>query len=261
MESDQPRKGIERLKALLKFIMLRRHKDILHLPKRTDIALPLEFEGPDQARYDQAKNAAVQYLDDIISSGSVRNGYMNAISNINALRMVCNLGCSTEATAALSDAAPSEPSSEAPLEQESFVDSQVSMDNLPYPDDPTESTCTICGALILASPSPGPSDRVPQHTMSAGPTALIPSNGSRQCRSCFSDSIGALESPTEDTSMRMLGPNLRWDDTLQQDRELTWVCSTKIKALVNDVTSQRQANKRWVDKNAHLIISSVADHS
>lgn len=241
-ESENPEIAIERLKKLLGFIMLRRLKEILHLPKLTNVVIPMEFDDQDKGKYNQAKRAAVQYLDDIISSDAGGNGYLNAISKINALRMVCNLGCSTDPRIAASDATPSEASSEGPIDAESFDTALGSMDELVHYDDhdltESTSTCTICGVLIMASPSPGPENRHAQLAASIGPTDLIITKQSTQCQSCFSDSIRA--------PMLQLDSQLSSIGTTQGDRKSSRVFSTKVKALVSDLTIQRQAKKRYV---------------
>lgn len=245
-ESESPEVAIARLKTILRFIMLRRHKDILHLPKRTDMVIPIEFDDQDKAKYDQAKQAAIRYLDDIICSEKKWHGYVNAISKINALRMVCNLGCSTDPRSAASDTAPSKSSSEASIDRESFDAALDDADQSLHQDDLTESTsiCTICGTLILTSPSPGPENSTPQRT------ASMVSNGSIQCRSCFSDSIGALGNSREGAMVLETESQLSCNDTIQGDWKTSRVSSTKVEALVSDLTRQTQAKKR--SERAHV---------
>lgn len=244
-ESESPEVAVERLKTILRFIMLRRHKDILRLPKRTDVVIPIEFDDQDKAKYGQAKQAAIRYLDDIICSETRGHGYVNAISKINALRMVCNLGCSTDPRSTASDTAPSESSSEASLDQENFGAALDYADQSLHHDDLTESTsiCTICGTLMLTSPSPGPANTPTQRT------ASMISNGSIQCRSCFSDSIGALGNSHEGATMLQMKSQLSWNGTLRGDWKRGRVFSAKVNALVSDLMRQRQANKRSVQTN------------
>lgn len=223
--------------------MLRRHKDILHLPKRANIMIPIDFDGRDEAKYNQAKRATIQYLDDIICSEAGGNAYLNAISKINALRMVCNLGCSTDPRVTPSDATPSESSSEAPFDAEDFNATIGLMDG-----GSTESisTCTICGILITASSSAGPEDRFAQRAVSMGPAELIIGKDSTQCRSCLSDSIGTLGRSHDGAPTLQLEPQLSFHDTIERDQKSNRVFSTKIKALVGDLKIQKQAKKRSV---------------
>lgn len=246
-ESENPDLAIERLKTLLRFIMLRRHKDILHLPERTDIVIPIQFDSQDKAKYDQAKGATIRYLDDIISSETGGKGYVNAISKINALRMVCNLGCSTDSRVPTSDAAPSESGSEAPLEREDSDPALESMEQPMNDDDLAESTltCTICGILIMDSPSPDPENRVAQHAASIGPVReLVTGMGPTQCRSCSSDIIGALGNFHDRESMPQPGSQLLLNGISQGGRKYSTVFSTKIRALVSDLKTQKQAQRR-----------------
>lgn len=245
LESESPDLAIKRLKTMLRFIMLRRHKDILHLPKRTDMVIPIEFDGQDKVEYDHAKQATIRYLDDILSSETRGHGYVNAISKINALRMVCNLGCSLDPRA--TDASQSESSSEASLDREIFVPAPDYADQSLHQDDLTESTsiCTICGTLMLTSPSPGPGNVPPKRT------ASLTSNGPIQCRSCFSDSIAALGNTSDEATVLQMESQVSCNSsTLQGDWEQSRV-STKVKALVSDLTTQRQAKKRSVQANSY----------
>lgn len=224
--------------------MLRRHKDVLRLPERTDIEIPLKFDDQDKAKYDQAKGATVRYLDDIIGSETGGSGYVNAISKINALRMVCNLGSSTDSRVPMSDATPSDFGSEAPLEGE---DSDSALECMEQPldhDDLAElsSTCTICGILIMTSPSPDPDNSVAKRA--ASNAELTTSEGSTQCQSCSADSIGALGNSHDRDPMLQSGPQLLLNGTFQGGRKYSTVFSTKIKSLVNDLKTQRQARKR-----------------
>lgn len=47
--------------------MLRRLNFILALLDRTDIVIPLDFDVKDALKYNLAKQATIQYLDDIMS--------------------------------------------------------------------------------------------------------------------------------------------------------------------------------------------------
>lgn len=198
--------------------MLRRNKDILNLPRRTDIMIPLELDGQDKTTYNLAKRATIQYLDDIISSETGGNGYMNAISKINALRMVCNLGSSMN----LRDATPSDATSTGT--GTGNLNGAFGVVDKPLDDDDLTglpSTCTICGILISGK-------------------------SSSQCLSCCSDAIGTIESSQDGVPMSQLDSQFSNNVTFQGDRSSSRVFPTKIKALVNDLKSQRHATKRSV---------------
>lgn len=219
-ETKDPDLAVQRLKKLLGFTMLRRLNHILHLPERTDIVIPLKLDDQDQARYDLAKQTTVQYLDDIISFKTPGNGYVNAISKINALRMVCNLGCSTSSGTITTLQASTPKESDMRL----FNDTLGIVDELSADDDSTgmPSTCTICGILISTG-------NPPAHLVSSTRDyELRSSQHSTQCRSCLSDTIGRLDSPCDAPASQVSGG----------------ASSTKIKALVRDLQDQKQATKR-----------------
>lgn len=90
--SGREEEAVSRLKNILKFIMLRRSNKTLDLPDREDTQVLLRF-GPDEQReYDCAKETAIRALDDMADSASSRKAYINALSKINELRMMCNHG-------------------------------------------------------------------------------------------------------------------------------------------------------------------------
>lgn len=220
--------------------MLRRLKEILRHPKLTNVVIPMEFDGQERGKYNQAKRAAVQYLDDIISSDAKGNGYLNAISKINALRMVCNLGSSTDAIIAVSDATPSEASSEGAIDAESFDAALGSMDELVHHDDDltkSTSTCTICGldngfAIAWfgepsrAACSEHRADRFDHHQAINSMSVLL-----LRLHRGSNASVG-------------FQTIVHWPT--QGNRKSSRVFSTKVKDLVSDLTIQRQAKKRYV---------------
>ncbi|GKU06018.1 alpha- -mannosyltransferase [Fusarium langsethiae] len=85
--------GFQALTKLLGYIMLRRPKALINLPKREDHCRCLTFSRQEQEAYDIAKKRAVECLDDALDSGNMQEGYRNALEKINALRVVCELGC------------------------------------------------------------------------------------------------------------------------------------------------------------------------
>ncbi|KAI7785009.1 DNA repair protein rad5 [Diaporthe eres] len=240
-ESETPEQTTERLKILLGFTMLRRLNRILALPKRTDTVIPLELDAKDAARYNLAKQATIQYLDDIISSETVVNGYMNAISKINALRIICNIGCSINPSDnSLSDSASKCSSAEridGPL---------VLMDEVSEDDgfNRLSSTCMICAKMISASTILSSRDPV----LSQRPSDLDTSTSYNfgRCWSCFSDAVGAARDPQDSMLACQQDSQRPCTESFQAYSGSTLEFSTKVKALVNDLRLQRQAAKSVV---------------
>lgn len=85
--------AINRLKKLLQYVMLRRHTTIITLPERTNSVMLLRFDEQERIRYQKSAQATIHCLDDLINSNATPRGHKNAVAKINALRMVCNLGC------------------------------------------------------------------------------------------------------------------------------------------------------------------------
>lgn len=86
--------AIDRLKRLLKYILLRRPKGTVSLPKRTDKLVHLKFNSEELAHYRVSETKTVRAIEaafvehDLDSSGT----FMNVLQQINELRLICNLG-------------------------------------------------------------------------------------------------------------------------------------------------------------------------
>lgn len=239
-ESETPEQATERLKKLLGFTMLRRLNHILALPKRTDTVIPLELDPNDAAKYNMAKQATIQYLDDIISSETVVNGYMNAISKINALRIICNLGCSMNPwDKNLSDSA-SKCSSAEQIDGPLVLMDEVSADD---GLNGLSSTCVTCANMISASTIPSSGHDL----QSKKPSELSDDFG--RCWSCFSDVIGAVRTPQDSVLQSQQDFQPPCTESFQAYSGSNFVFSTKVKALVTDLRFQRQAAKRSVYKS------------
>lgn len=88
----QEEEAFQRLKKLLKFVMLRRTGGVLELPPRSDHRVLLRLGKRERQNYNKAKERTIQSLDDIFYSGNPTAAYINVLSKINTLRMICNLG-------------------------------------------------------------------------------------------------------------------------------------------------------------------------
>lgn len=238
-ELETPEQATERLKKLLSFAMLRRLNHILALPKRTDTVIPLEFDDKDAAKYDVAKQATIQFLDDIVSSETVANGYMNAISKINALRMICNLGsCMHTGDSSLSNSASKGSAAERVHGPSALTDESSAYDGLTE----LSSTCTICGNMGSFSPLPSSGNVVP-NTKPSEPY-LPSSNDCDRCWSCFADAIGVMGSPENSVLQFQQDSQVPFIESAQGYTGSSVAFPTKIKALVIDLKGQRQAMRR-----------------
>lgn len=206
-----------------------------------DTVIPLELDTKDAAKYNLAKQATIQYLDDMISSETVVNGYMNAISKINALRIICNLGCSINP----SDNSLSDCSSKYP-NTEQIDGASVLMDEFSADDEfnKLSSTCIICAKVISASEIPSSSHVIPSERLSE--LDPLSSDDFGRCWSCFSDAVGAARTPQHSMLQSQQDSQLLCTESFQAYSGPNLVFSTKVKALVNDLRVQRQAAKRSV---------------
>ncbi|KAF5982360.1 global transactivator [Fusarium bulbicola] len=91
-------RGLQALKRLLGYTMLRRSKNAIVLPPRKDHRRFLEFSTEERIAYDIAKQKAIDCLEDALALGDRGKGYSNALQKINALRALVEdlQNCSTE---------------------------------------------------------------------------------------------------------------------------------------------------------------------
>ncbi|KAF4457142.1 DNA repair protein rad5 [Fusarium austroafricanum] len=91
LSSGGEEEGINRLKRLLGFLMLRRTNSVI-LPDRKDFVRTVEFDVYEQAAYEQAAETTLECIDSSLRARNAKSGYTNALQKINTLRRICNLG-------------------------------------------------------------------------------------------------------------------------------------------------------------------------
>ncbi|KAH9885563.1 SNF2 family N-terminal domain-containing protein [Xylariomycetidae sp. FL2044] len=94
-KSGKDEEAAKRLKRLSGCILLRRPKEAVDLPPRHDLLCPVDLTSDERRTYNLLRNQAINHLDEAIhhSSGSPRNlVYMNALQQIESLRLFCDLG-------------------------------------------------------------------------------------------------------------------------------------------------------------------------
>ncbi|KEY72977.1 hypothetical protein S7711_04650 [Stachybotrys chartarum IBT 7711] len=99
-KSGQEVEAIERLKRLSRHIMLRRPKDTIDLPARHDLLCPVDFSQDEKTLYEKIRTLTIRKLDESLydQSGSYKaNSYMNALQQIESLRLFCDLGVQFQA--------------------------------------------------------------------------------------------------------------------------------------------------------------------
>ena len=85
--------AVNRLRAVIRCIALRRPKAVIELPDRVDKVQEVAFNEQEEQMYENVKASATSFLNDAISTHASDNkSYLNALQRINSLRMICNLG-------------------------------------------------------------------------------------------------------------------------------------------------------------------------
>ncbi|KAF0326651.1 WD domain-containing protein, partial [Colletotrichum asianum] len=97
-KSGEDEKAVKRLQYLSSCLLLRRPKTTISLPPRHDKLCAVEFTNEERVIYDRMRQQAIHSIDnalqndsspDITKSGSY---YVNALQQIESLRLFCNLG-------------------------------------------------------------------------------------------------------------------------------------------------------------------------
>lgn len=94
-KSGEGEEAIKRLKKIATCFLLRRSKAIIQLPHRTDVECPVDFDSEEKEAYTQIHQQARVRIDEIsasIDSDPQSNGFINALQQIEALRLFCSLG-------------------------------------------------------------------------------------------------------------------------------------------------------------------------
>ncbi|KAL5089357.1 hypothetical protein Trisim1_005644 [Trichoderma cf. simile WF8] len=115
--------ALKRLKRLASFLILRRRQNTIQLPLRRDLQCAVELTGTERAMYDEIRNKTVARIDDILyeSSDDTRPvEYTNILQQIEAMRMVCNLGLYYHARRGLRDLTQKNSESWASIAQQNF---------------------------------------------------------------------------------------------------------------------------------------------
>lgn len=87
--------ALKRLKRLAACLILRRPQNTIQLPLRRDLQCAVEFTEAERAIYEEIRNKTITHIDDMLyeSSDHARSPeYINVLQQIEAMRMVCNLG-------------------------------------------------------------------------------------------------------------------------------------------------------------------------
>jgi SNF2 family DNA or RNA helicase len=94
-KTGQDEEAVKRLKHLSASILLRRAKGTISLPPRRDTQCPVDFTRDERAVYDSAREQTITRIDEALQKSSEvsRIGiYVNALQQIESLRLICNMG-------------------------------------------------------------------------------------------------------------------------------------------------------------------------
>ncbi|KAK4444372.1 SNF2 family N-terminal domain-containing protein [Podospora aff. communis PSN243] len=95
LKTEQVDEARKRLQRLSRCLLLRRPQGTVQLPPRTDLECEVAFSPAERELYDSIRNRAIEQIDSANSQGgdaSPSSTYMNVLQQIEAMRLVCNLG-------------------------------------------------------------------------------------------------------------------------------------------------------------------------
>ncbi|KAK4113157.1 hypothetical protein N656DRAFT_797686 [Canariomyces notabilis] len=94
-KSGNDKEAVKRLKRLAGCLLLRRSKGIISLPARHDLKSPVELSCAERELYESIRTQAQSQIDEALveSSYSLKpHSFVNVLQQIEAMRIVCNLG-------------------------------------------------------------------------------------------------------------------------------------------------------------------------
>lgn len=97
-KSGEDEKAVKRLQYLSSCLLLRRPKTTISLPPRYDKLCAVEFTNEERVVYDRMRQQTIQSIDNALQNDSslevTKTGtcYVNALQQIESLRLFCNLG-------------------------------------------------------------------------------------------------------------------------------------------------------------------------
>jgi SNF2 family DNA or RNA helicase len=115
--------ALKRLKRLAACLILRRKQNTIQLPLRHDLHCAVEFSERERAIYEEIRNTAIARIDNMLyesSDDAHPLEYLNVLQQIEAMRMVCNLGLHYHGRRRLGAVAQNIPDSWATAAQKTF---------------------------------------------------------------------------------------------------------------------------------------------
>jgi SNF2 family DNA or RNA helicase len=94
-KTGQDEDAVQRLKHLSASLLLRRSKGTIQLPARRDTQCPVDFSREERVVYNHAREQTITKIDEVLqknSESSQMGIYVNALQQIESLRLICNLG-------------------------------------------------------------------------------------------------------------------------------------------------------------------------
>ena len=94
-KSGEDEKAVSRLRYLSGCLVLRRPKATIALPARRDLLYPVDFNLNERQAYEAVRERAISNIDEALQSGSEASkggAYVNILQQIEALRLICNMG-------------------------------------------------------------------------------------------------------------------------------------------------------------------------
>ncbi|KAK6335580.1 alpha-1,6-mannosyltransferase, variant 2 [Orbilia brochopaga] len=94
-KAGQGEEAVNRLKRLCSCLLLRRSKETINLPRRSDVRCEVEFNAEERKLYDEIKDQAVLQIREVgieNADSSASMAFANFIQKINSLRIICNMG-------------------------------------------------------------------------------------------------------------------------------------------------------------------------
>lgn len=240
----------KRLGILLGCVMLARPKTTIELPSRQDTICPLNLSQDERLIYDKYRDKALQIVEVALGSSSISSEiYFNVLQQINALRMICNLG--------VYHSSPSRKTSSEASKHDRRWSHEIAQDHFNNLSALGDITCRQCKANIEVL-----SDQMTPTTRNKEVQAHLSCCNQLICSSCFKNVPSAARKkslcghwpPCAIASISLNADVEMRSVDVSAMPELTQALPTKIAELLRQLSSLPAGTKRYLAFLASLVL-------
>jgi SWI/SNF-related matrix-associated actin-dependent regulator of chromatin subfamily A3 len=229
--------GFSSLRLLLKYLCLRRTNELIQLSEPITRLYRLELAGAEDAAYASIGETYRQEIDRAVSGCKTAEAYNNILQALLRLRLLCNHGTYEHGSPEYDATLPSDPEEALALLQQSdnasceYCSCDIAV--IGKPNDPQSAEFTVCSHLLC-------SECLPQYEADLKEARV---GKKSQCPLCENIIIGSFLASKEKRSHKKATRSPVSPAPLASF-DISGGYSTKLSALLQDVESQEDSDKR-----------------